>query len=70
VKTPGFTAEASLRQEDNRYQLTGTGKDLRNNKGISPQLPIILDCFCFRNFRFCCCRGEDGKLVCGASQSA
>jgi hypothetical protein len=33
-------------------------------------LPIILDCFCFRSFRYCCCKGPDGKLVCGASQSA
>lgn len=70
MKMPGFTAEASLRHDSNSYRLIETANELRNNKGISPQLPRILDCFCFRNFRYCCCKGPDGKLVCGASQSA
>jgi hypothetical protein len=70
VKMPGFTAEVSLRREDNSYRLIETANELRNQKGISPQLPRILDCFCFRSFRYCCCRGADGNYVCGASQSA
>jgi hypothetical protein len=66
---PGFTAEASLSKPSHRYEAT-RDSIMESKEAVIPQLPIILDCFCFRSFRYCCCRGADGKLVCGASQSA
>jgi hypothetical protein len=70
MSIPGFTAEASLRQADNRYRPNGDSKDLNTGKGVSPQLPRILNCFCTSGGRYCCCRGDDGKWVCGLTQSA
>ena len=70
MNLPGFTAESSLERGDNRYQLAEIANDLRKKRGIIPQKPIILDCFCFRSFSYCCCRGEDGKYVCGKTLSA
>ena len=70
MNIPGFTAEVSLRRNGNRHYLTESSNDVQHNKVVTPQLPRVLDCFCFRSWSYCCCRGEDGKWVCGASQSA
>lgn len=66
---PGFTAEASLSKPSRRYEAI-RDPIMGSKAEVIPQLPIILDCFCFRSFRYCCCRGTDGNYVCGASQSA
>ena len=70
MNMPGFTAEASLGQTDDRYEPVLDTNRLENQRGITPQLPRVLNCFCFRSGRYCCCRGDDGKLVCGATLQA
>ena len=70
MNMPGFTAEASLEPPGNRYNMTGDLSRLRRGETIIPQLPRILDCFCFRSMRYCCCRGADGQWTCGASMQA
>lgn len=68
MNIPGFTAEASLHQTSNPYNMTRDSSNLWSSEGIIPQLPIVLRCFCTPNGRFCCCRDGRG-WVCGATIS-
>ncbi len=69
MNIPEFTAEASLDQTSNRYNMADPSRDRGNRDEIIPQARI-LDCFCFRSGRYCCCRDEGGNWTCGASSSA
>jgi hypothetical protein len=67
MNLPGFTADASLYQTTNRYNMTGDSRNLRSGEGVIPQARV-LDCFCLPSGRYCCCRAE-GRWTCGASTS-
>ena len=66
---PGFTAELTLNDKRHHYTLT-EAFDLGREDRIIPQLPRILDCWCFRNLSYCCCKNDDGTWTCGKSGQA
>ena len=68
MNIPGFTAEASLRQGSDRHIAPKALEITPSEKVIVPQARI-LNCFCFRSGRYCCCRGADGTWACGATIS-
>jgi hypothetical protein len=67
---PGFTAELTLNLRSNPYNLTEDSNRSNREERIIPQLPRILDCFCFKSLAYCCCRDPDGSWTCGASGQA
>jgi len=69
MKIPEFTAEMSLSRNTERYTARLDPRNLPDGKSIVPQRRI-LDCFCFRNWSYCCCRNEDGTWTCGKSMQA
>jgi hypothetical protein len=66
---PGFTAEASLNKPSRGYEAT-RDSIMGSKEEVIPQLPIILDCFCFRSFRYCFVRPAGGLCAEPASQRA
>ena len=68
VRTPGFTAEASLNPATAHYNSLQGAKNIQSARTIVPQT-TILDCFCLPSGKYCCCRGADGKWVCATTIS-
>jgi len=67
---PGFTAELTLNHSRNRYNATEDSDRLGGEDRIISQLPRILDCWCFKNLSYCCCKNDDGTWTCGKSGQA